>query len=92
MTIFLSAGAGSTVLMNMEGLNLRYNNCFKNYLKQLKMKINKKETQNFSDKKSLFQQVQGVSQYFDHLGFCNFSASRAPRVKILDIFVEPIQF
>ena len=36
--------------------------------------------------------VQGVPQHFGHLGFCNFSASRAPRVKILDIFVEPIQF
>ena len=34
--------------------------------------------------------IQGVSQNFGHLGFCNFSAYRAPRVKMLNIFKKEI--
>ena len=37
-------------------------------------------------------ELQGVSQYFSHLGFCNFLASRALRVQTFDIFVEPSNF
>ena len=33
--------------------------------------------------------IQGVSKYFGHLRKLNFSASEAPRIKILNIFRKP---
>ena len=33
-----------------------------------------------------YMHIQGVPQYFGHLEICNFSASKVPGIKSLDIF------
>ena len=43
-------------------------------------------------KQEIHRVVQGVSQNFGHLVNGNFSASEAPRIKMLDIFRRPGQF
>ena len=36
--------------------------------------------------------IQGVHYYFRHFVFCHFSASKAPRIKMLVIFAKPTKF